>query len=368
VATEKLQHSVLAAHFAARLLAWHDQHGRHDLPWQQQISAYRVWVSEIMLQQTQVSTVIPYFQRFMARFPDVATLAGAPEDDVLHLWTGLGYYARARNLQAAARIVVQQHRGELPADVETLCTLPGIGRSTAGAICSIAHGQRSPILDGNVKRVLARCFAVAGAANASSTLRELWTLAEALTPAERSATYTQAIMDLGATVCTRSRPACTLCPMHIDCLALRSGNPTAFPARKARRSVPERRCQMLVIRNRAGEFLLEKRPSPGIWGGLWSFPEAAEDEDAATACDRISGSAPQRIGRGPTFRHTFSHFHLDITPVHLEVEAPATHVMEDQRLIWYKPGGKNLGLSAPVKRLIDRLGQTNDELLKDERT
>jgi len=367
VATEQLPDSATRARFAARLLAWHDEHGRHDLPWQQQISPYRVWVSEIMLQQTQVSTVIPYFQRFMQRFPDIAALAYAPEDEVLHLWTGLGYYARARNLQRSARTVMEQHGGELPADVATLCGLPGIGRSTAGAICAIAHGQRSPILDGNVKRVLTRFFAIDTATESPETQRRLWSIADVLTPGTRSATYTQAIMDLGATLCTRARPACPMCPMREDCGGLRSGNPGNYPVRKARRRVPERNCQMLLIRNRDGEFLLEKRPSPGIWGGLWSFPEIPAEADPVSTCDRLTGVTPERIGTGPAFRHTFSHFHLDITPVHLELSVPATQMMEDQRLIWYKPGERTLGLSAPVKRLMEGPSQATNELQKDNR-
>ncbi len=340
---------------AAALLAWFDRHGRHDLPWQKDITPYRVWISEIMLQQTQVSTVIPYFERFMARFPDVAALANAHEDDVLHHWTGLGYYARARNLLRAARRVQEEHGGEFPRTLEGLCALPGIGRSTAGAVLAIAGGTRAPILDGNVKRVLTRLHAIEGDPTQSATLSALWDLADTLTPAERCADYTQAIMDLGATLCTRSRPACPLCPLAEACVARAEGTPTRYPARKRSRRLPERRCGMLVIRNDAGEFLLEKRPSPGIWGGLWSFPEIGADDDAASACEHIAGEAPLTVQRGTPFRHTFSHFHLDITPVHLAVPGLIGHVLEDQRLAWYKPGQRALGLAAPVKKLIDAL-------------
>jgi A/G-specific adenine glycosylase len=364
--TEAIPDATAAALFAARLLDWHDAHGRHDLPWQQPIDAYRVWVSEIMLQQTQVGTVIPYFQRFIARFPDVRTLADAPEDEVLHHWTGLGYYARARNLHRSARIVRDHYGGALPQAPEELAALPGIGRSTAGAICAIAWGQRTPILDGNVKRVLSRYFAIAGEVTRAATLAELWAVADALTPAGRCGDYTQAIMDLGATVCTRTRPACALCPLAAACRARADGNPARFPAKKRGRAIPERRCQMLVIRSPDGAVLLEKRPATGIWGGLWSFPEIPEREDPAIACDRLTGTAPASLRRGTPFRHTFSHFHLDATPVFLRVGAVRARVMEDQRLIWYKPGHERLGFAAPVKRLLDGMTRETAELEMDQ--
>ncbi len=360
--TETAPEAQTPAHFAARLLAWHDTHGRHDLPWQQHIDPYRVWVSEIMLQQTQVSTVIPYFQRFTARFPDVRALADAPEDEVLHHWTGLGYYARARNLHKSAKLMRDAHGGELPRRFEELAALPGIGRSTAGAILAIACNERAPILDGNVKRVLTRFFAIDGDTTKAATLKQLWAIADALTPAQRSGAYTQAIMDLGATLCTRTRPACALCPFAADCRARAEGNPTRFPAKKKAKPVPERRCQLLVIRNPDGAVLLEKRPGTGIWGGLWSFPEIPEREDAVLACDRLVGAPPAGLRRGKPFRHTFSHFHLDATPMFLAVGAVRAQVMEDQRLIWYKPGDKPLGFAAPVKRLLDALANEGTEL------
>ncbi len=340
---------------APRLLAWFDRHGRHDLPWQRDITPYRVWVSEIMLQQTQVSTVIPYFERFTGRFPDVTALADAALDDVLHVWTGLGYYARARNLHRAARAVRDEHGGVFPMTTDALCALPGIGRSTAGAILSIAGGVRAPILDGNVKRVLTRLRAIDGDPSRGATLEALWALAGQLTPGERCADYTQAIMDIGATLCTRTRPACALCPLAETCVARAEGTPTRYPARKPARRIPERRCQMLVIRNPAGEFLLEKRPATGVWGGLWSFPEIDADADAAVLCDRITGEAPASLHQGTPFRHTFSHFHLDVSPVHIRVPGLGRHVLEDHRLAWYKPGQRELGLAAPVKKLIDAL-------------
>lgn len=341
--------------FATRLLEWHAHHGRHDLPWQQQKSAYRVWISEIMLQQTQVATVIPYFERFIARFPCALALADAAEDEVLHHWTGLGYYARARNLHHAARTIRDQFFGVFPRDVATLSTLPGIGRSTAGAICAIAFNQRAPILDGNVKRVLARFYAIDVTIQPAAALRRLWLYAEQLTPDERPADYTQAIMDLGATVCTRTRPACTLCPLKDGCRGHAEGNPQRYPGRKASHTLPERHCQMLVIRNALGEFLLEKRPPNGIWGGLWSFPQIEADIDPTLACDRLAGTEPLSLQRGQSFRHTFSHFHLDATPIFVAIATAPPQLMEDKRLIWYKPGAQALGFAAPVKRLIDTL-------------
>jgi len=347
--------AVVPEEFATRLLAWHARHGRHDLPWQRERNAYRVWVSEIMLQQTQVATVISYFERFVARFPTVDALADAPEDEVLHLWTGLGYYARARNLHRTARIVRDEHGGEFPQDLEQIAALPGIGRSTAGAISAIALGERAAILDGNVKRVLARHFAIEGDPTQSATQRRLWELAESLTPAREFAAYTQAIMDLGATLCTRAKPACALCPVAAGCRARAEGRQAQFPVRKQRRPLPVRQRQLLVIRNGAGEFLLEKRPPSGIWGGLWSFPEAAPEEDAGLLCDRISGARPRREHTGTPIRHTFSHYHLDATPVYLTVDSEPAHVMEDSRLTWFRPGTRTLGLAAPVKRLIETL-------------
>ena len=344
--------------FATLLLDWHAHSGRHDLPWQQNKTAYRVWVSEIMLQQTQVATVIPYFERFMQRFPDVQALADAAQDEVLHHWTGLGYYARARNLHRAAQLVRDVYDGEFPADVESLNRLPGIGRSTAGAVRAIAYGERAPILDGNVKRVLSRFHAIDTTTQPATALKQLWQLADALTPFERCAEYTQAIMDLGATVCTRIRPACGLCPIAGGCLARITGNPERYPGKRASKALPERRCQLLVIRNAEGEYLLEKRPPTGIWGGLWSFPQIDADENAAQICDRMLGCTPLRMRPGTPFRHTFSHYHLDATPVFLEVRGAAPHVSDDPRLLWYRPGARELGFAAPVKRLLDALATT----------
>src|SRR5580698_704932 len=249
----------------ARLLAWFDTHGRKSLPWQRNPTSYRVWVSEVMLQQTQVATVIPYYQRFMARFPTVRALADAPEDEVLHLWTGLGYYARARNLLQCAKVLIERHGGEFPAEIDAVTALPGIGRSTAGAILALSRGERHPILDGNAKRVLARVFGIEGNPSSASVLKALWATAEACMPERRAAAYTQGVMDLGATLCTRSRPACTVCPMNAFCVAAREGRQAELPGRKRRRERKAREATLLIAETVSGgsrAVLLEKRPAP----------------------------------------------------------------------------------------------------------
>jgi A/G-specific adenine glycosylase len=296
--------------FASRVLAWFDQHGRKDLPWQEHINPYRVWVSEIMLQQTQVKTVIPYFERFNAAFPDVHALAAAGEDEVLHLWTGLGYYARARNLHRAAKCVAEHHGGTFPSSVEELSQLPGIGRSTAGAIASIAYRQRAAILDGNVKRVLARYQAVEGWPGSSSVQRRLWDLAEAYTPGDRVADYAQAMMDLGATLCTRARPECERCPLVTDCVAFAHGTQADYPGRKPKKALPVRATTFLMVQSGSGEIWLEKRPGQGIWGGLWCFPEIDRAEAGKNWCIDQWGIEPSAVQTWAPFRHTFSHYHL----------------------------------------------------------
>ena len=304
-----------SADFSGRLLEWFARHGRTDLPWQVDPTPYRVWISEIMLQQTQVATVIPYYQRFMARFPDLSTLAGASLDQVLQHWSGLGYYARARNLHEAARVVAERFQGRFPGRLEDVMALPGIGRSTAGAILSLACGQRHPILDGNVKRVLARFHAVDGWPGQASVLKRLWALAEEYTPVTRVAAYSQAIMDLGATLCTRSRPACGQCPLAADCEARAAGRQRDYPAARPRKALPLRRTRMMLLSNAAGEILLEQRPPAGIWGGLWSFPEIAHGQPLDAWCREHMGLGVRVIEEWPCVQHTFSHFHLEITPV-----------------------------------------------------
>lgn len=345
-----------AKNFSERVLAWFDLHGRKHLPWQQDINAYRVWVSEIMLQQTQVATVIPYFERFMQRFPTVTALAQAPVDEVLHLWTGLGYYARARNLHRCAQQVVSDHAGEFPVTVAALADLPGIGRSTAGAIASIAGGTRAAILDGNVKRVLARHRAIDGWPGQTAVLSQLWEIAEANTPPRRNGAYTQAMMDLGATVCTRSKPACERCPLAADCLALAQGEQTRYPGKKPKKDLPEKAVQLLMLRDGHGRLLLEQRPPQGIWGGLWSFPELAVDSDAVSHCNTTFGKV-SGIEVWDSWRHTFSHYHLDITPVLADIE-PAGQVRDDNRWRWFDvQAPDSIGLAAPVKRLLEKLAQ-----------
>ncbi|MCW8828472.1 MAG: A/G-specific adenine glycosylase [Gammaproteobacteria bacterium] len=349
--------------FAQRLLAWFDCHGRHDLPWQQQPTPYRVWVSEVMLQQTQVATVIPYFERFMRRFPDLLTLADAPLDEVLAHWSGLGYYSRARNLHRAVQQIRDDHGGEFPHQLEAAMALPGIGRSTAGAILAIACGQHQSILDGNVKRVLSRHAAVAGWPGRREVEKRLWQLAEAYTPAERTADYTQAIMDLGATLCTRSKPRCGDCPLGGDCQAAATERIAEFPGKKPRKSLLQRKTRMLLLQNSDGELLLERRPPSGIWGGLWSLPECPHDQDLGEWCIRRFGVAPESARAWPPLVHTFSHFQLEIEPWHCRVQpAAADQVMEQDAALWYKTHLFNqLGLPAPVKRLLGRLEEANEE-------
>jgi len=343
--------------FSARVLQWFDRHGRKDLPWQRDPTPYRVWISEIMLQQTRVSVVIDYYERFMTRFPTVADLAAASLDEVLHLWSGLGYYARARNLHRTACLVQQRHGGEFPQSFEELAALPGIGRSTAGAILALARNERHPILDGNVKRVLARYHAVEGWPGTTAVARRLWELAERHTPQARVAEYTQAMMDLGATVCTRSRPRCVDCPLERGCLARRSGQVQRLPSPKPRRKLPVQAVQMLMVCGAEG-VLLELRPPTGIWGGLWSLPECPPDADVAAWCRERLGLAVAVVERWTVLRHTFSHFHLDITPVLVTIQAGSLGVMEAGRHVWYKGPLDRRGVAAPVQRLLDTLHQT----------
>lgn len=343
----------LGDEFAERLLAWFDQHGRHDLPWQHPATPYRVWISEVMLQQTQVSVVIPYFERFLARFPDVHTLAAAPLDEVLALWAGLGYYARARNLHKAAQLIVEQQGGEFPRDYGTVVELPGIGRSTAGAILSLSLNQHHAILDGNCRRVLARVHTVPGWPGQAAVERRLWEYAEQHTPAQRSRDFNQAMMDLGATVCTRSRPACSQCPLQELCKAYRQGETELYPQPRPRREVPVRRVRMLLLQ--AGDdVLLQRRPPSGIWGGLWSLPECAPDGDWR-ALVRSYGLQPKAVEALPGLRHTFSHFHLDIEPLRIEVEPGACAVMEESGAVWHNAAIDSRGVAAPVARLLASL-------------
>ena len=342
------------ASFAGRLLAWFDVSGRHDLPWQHPRTPYRVWLSEVMLQQTQVRVVIPYFERFVAALPDVRALAAAPLDEVIALWAGLGYYARARNLHAAARACVERHDGDLPRDLAALMALPGIGRSTAGAILSQAWGDRCPILDGNVKRVLARLHGIEGYPGLPAIEKQLWAIAEAQLPDARMADYTQAQMDLGATLCTRADPACVLCPMQATCVARIEGRTAELPTPKPGKPVPERSAVMLWIEDAEGRVLLQRRPAAGIWGSLWSFPEHA-DRDAARAwfAERIAADFEGAETLAPV-AHGFTHYRLQIQPLRWRaLPAPgATGDNDDLRWIPRASLG-TLGLPAPVRKLLE---------------
>ncbi len=338
--------------FASRIIDWQQRHGRHTLPWQGTRDPYRIWLSEIMLQQTQVASVIPYYQRFVARFPTLAALAQAGEDDVLALWSGLGYYSRARNLHAAARIVTQDHQGRFPGSSADIARLPGIGRSTAAAIAALSYGERCAILDGNVKRVLARHGAIAGWPGDKQVEARLWQRAEALLPDTGIESYTQGMMDLGALVCTRSQPGCHACPVSSDCGALAQGLTAVLPAPRPRKTIPERQVQMLILLDR-GELLLEKRPSRGIWGGMWSLPELESGVDPATHCRDRYGFTLQSQQQLPGLTHAFTHFRLHIQPV------KAILVPQDSRTpdhVWLSiDEAADAALPAPIRKLINQL-------------
>jgi A/G-specific adenine glycosylase len=347
---------LVAKRFARRLLAWFDLHGRKDLPWQQPRDPYRVWISEIMLQQTQVATVIPYFNRFMGRFPSLEALAEASIDEVLHHWSGLGYYARARNLHRCAQSLQQEHRGCFPEGQSELEALPGIGRSTAGAIRSLGHGRPAAILDGNVKRVLARCFAIEGWPGRTAVMKRLWSFSEALTPGQRCADYNQAMMDLGALVCSRTLPACSTCPLAAGCQAYAQGNPNAYPGRKPKKRAPVKSTRMVILSDRQGRVLLQRRPPSGVWGGLWSLPECPPETAVEQWCRDQIGCEIGSQQPLPVRRHTFSHFHLDIEPIRAPIKNPSRRVMDGDEWVWYNlKRPDNRGLAAPIERILREL-------------
>ena len=314
------------------------------------------------MQQTQVKTVIPFFIRFVERFPDTRALAAAPLDRVLHLWTGLGYYARARNMHRAAQVIVRDFAGSLPADLDALMDLPGIGRSTAGAILALGHGRRAPILDGNVKRVLTRCYGIYGWPGHSEVEKRLWELTERETPNRETAAYTQAIMDLGATVCTRSRPRCAACPLVSVCHAQRYGEQQLLPTGKTKKSLPVRQVIFALLENEQGEVLLQKRPPAGVWGGLWSFPEYRSQEELSGWISSRASLVSDEMTTLPQLRHSFSHFHLDITPVRGMIRDKTVTIGDNETYLWYAPGhGPEIGMAAPVKALIrDFWGQSKN--------
>lgn len=345
--------------FSTRLLDWFDQHGRHDLPWQHPRTPYRVWLSEIMLQQTQVATVIPYFLRFMQAFPTLVDLAGADNDTVMAQWAGLGYYARARNLHAAAKRCVEQHAGDLPLDFDALIALPGIGRSTAGAILTQAWNDRFPILDGNVKRVLTRYHGVSGYPGQPAIEKQLWSIAGAhvrQVPEGRLADYTQAQMDLGATLCTRANPACILCPLQTGCVAYRQGLTDSLPTRKPTKTLPEREAVAMLLENEYGELLLNRRPPTGIWASLWTLPQADTDSSMREWFERELHGHYDNAEEMPVIVHTFSHYRLHLQPLRLRKVALRGRVGDNEALRWVSRAAlSSLGLPAPIRKLLDSL-------------
>jgi A/G-specific adenine glycosylase len=349
--------------FHSKVLTWFDAHGRKSLPWQENKLPYRVWLSEIMLQQTQVTTVIPYFQRFIAKFPDLQSLAQADEEAVLHLWTGLGYYSRARNLHKAARMIMESFLNKFPDNLVDLQKLPGVGRSTAGAILAIGFGKKAAILDGNVKRFLTRLHGIEEWPGEKRVTEKLWELAENYTPAQRIADYTQAMMDIGATLCVRGKPRCGECPFEKNCLARSNGREKLLPQKKPSRAIPVRSVTMLVMRE-ADRIYLEKRPVTGVWGSLWSLPECMEATVAEihSICKERFRITAKQVTFGKSFRHTFSHFHLDILPAIIDVQSVPAKTMVAEQQIWYNLRQPTaLGMPAPIKLLLQNL--TEDEQL-----
>jgi A/G-specific adenine glycosylase len=338
--------------FAQRIVEWQATHGRHTLPWQG-ADAYRVWLSEIMLQQTQVATVIPYYRRFVASFPHIRALAAASEDEVLAHWSGLGYYARGRNLHRAAKIISEKYGGQFPRDFDAIMELPGIGRSTAAAICALAYHECRAILDGNVKRVLARRLGMEGWPGDKSVEAQLWQHAEALLPSRNIAAYTQGLMDLGASVCTRSKPKCDACPARSDCVALNTGRIAELPAARPRKNLPEKHaCLLLLVRG--NDILLEKRPSAGIWGGLWSLPQFDDGTAALAWCAQQSIPVAHEAAM-PEFTHTFTHFKLHISPLRLDLSRKPPRTLAPG-MMWLKiEAALNAAIPKPVRGLLEPL-------------
>ncbi len=347
-----------AKQFQQKILDWFENFGRKHLPWQQTKSPYPIWLSEIMLQQTQVATVIPYFQRFIERFPTLSSLANADIDEVIQLWSGLGYYARARNLHHCAQIIEEKYSGKFPKDLVLLEKLPGIGRSTAGAILALAFGHPASILDGNVKRVLARFHTITGWPGLSQVSKQLWALAEHYTPNNKSIRqYTQAMMDLGALVCTRSQPQCSKCPLQNHCKAYTEQCISKYPSPKPHKMIPTRTIRMLILVNKHQEILLEKRPPVGIWGGLWSLPECSITENMKNFCKKhYYCDIENPIKKYALLKHTFSHFQLEIRPVLIQVKDWHPQLMESECIVWYnRQKLASKGLAAPVKKLLSHI-------------
>ncbi|MEX6314952.1 A/G-specific adenine glycosylase [Providencia manganoxydans] len=351
-----------AQQFSLAVLNWYHKYGRKTLPWQKEKTSYHVWLSEVMLQQTQVSTVIPYFEKFISRFPDVKALADAPLDEVLHLWTGLGYYARARNLHKAAKVIAEQFQGQFPTTFDDVVALPGVGRSTAGAILSLSQQQNYPILDGNVKRVLARCYAVDGWPGKKEVENRLWEISTNVTPNEGVEFFNQAMMDLGAMVCTRSKPKCELCPLNLGCVAYANHSWQNYPGKKTKQKIPEKTAWFLILQYE-NQVWLEQRPPSGIWGGLFAFPQFETQQlmNQWLTQSGIKHDVPEQL---IAFRHTFSHFHLDIIPVKVSIQA-FTSAMDEGKGLWYNLNlGATIGLAAPVESLLQQLAVPPDLLRK----
>ncbi len=350
-----------AKRFASAVLEWFGQYGRHGLPWQKQ-DAYRIWLSEIMLQQTQVSTVIPYYADFLARFPSIESLAKASIDDVLQRWQGLGYYARARNLHRSAQLICEQHGGQFPQQFDQVLALPGIGRSTAGAILSFAYGQNWPILDGNVKRVLARCFQVPGWYAKADTMKQLWRLTEAVTPDENTADFNQAMMDIGATVCFKSNPKCEACPLQPMCASFQQQSQADYPQKKPKRNKPLKQTLMLLHRHQ-DQVMLWRRPPSGIWGGLWSLPEVENDEAIEDWQQNFlgTGRSPNKIQRD-AMRHQFTHFNLDISLATIDLDSMPQAIADGDNHIWVSLGRViNYGMPTPVRKLLNNISAESAE-------
>ena len=340
--------------FANRLIAWQKVHGRHNLPWQNTADPYAIWVSEIMLQQTQVTAVIGYYSKFMQRFPNIASLANATQDEILQHWSGLGYYSRARNLHKAAQTIMQKHNGQFPQDFDTIQTLSGIGRSTAAAVASFAFNQIQTILDGNVKRVLARHFLVEGWPSTPKIEKQLWILAEELLPKQDMIAYTQGLMDLGATLCTRSKPKCDICPLNNTCEAYRQHRVSELPTPKPRKAIPERHITMLILCH-GNKVLLEKRPPTGIWGGLWSFPEVETDYNiGAVVLSRFAIIAEPDEPLA-TLSHAFTHFKLHIQPQPLRVIKIHTKVCETDQIWLSIDDAITAAIPTPVRKILQSL-------------
>ncbi len=344
--------------FATRLIAWQKVHGRHDLPWQTQANQapnpYAIWVSEIMLQQTQVSAVIGYYNRFMERFPTIASLASAEQEEVLQYWSGLGYYSRARNLHHAAQSIMDEHGGVFPQDFAVMQSLSGIGRSTAAAIASFAYGQVKTILDGNVKRVLARHFAITGWPSAPKVEKSMWQLAESLLPKMEMQAYTQGLMDLGATVCTRSKPNCTSCPLNNSCEALAQNLIKQLPTPKPRKVLPQKETTMLILLD-GGEVLLEKRPQKGIWGGLWSLPEIEMHQIASEIALKRFGLTVESKEPLDIVHHAFTHFKLAITPQPLDIVGQSKLVLAPNLISLSIEDAISAAIPAPVRQILIKL-------------